>query len=43
MEPIRNAIAHNRPLTLAPIRVSEYSLSFSKVMEKVRNSDRKGF
>ncbi|MBS3079147.1 hypothetical protein J4218_03430 [Candidatus Pacearchaeota archaeon] len=38
MEPIRNAIAHNRPLTLAPIRVTEYSLSFSKVMEKVKNS-----
>jgi tetratricopeptide (TPR) repeat protein len=41
MEPIRNAIAHNRPLTLAPIRVTEYSLSFSKVMEKVKNSSKK--
>lgn len=41
MEPIRNAIAHNRPLSLAPLRVSEYSISFSKVMEKVRNSSRK--
>jgi len=41
MEPIRNAIAHNRPLSLAPIRVNEYSLSFSKVMEKVKNSSRK--
>jgi len=36
MEPIRNAIAHNRPLTIAPIRVTEYSMSFSKVMEKIR-------
>ncbi len=37
MEPIRNAIAHNRPLTVAPIRVSEYSMSFSKVMEKIKS------
>lgn len=36
MEPIRNAIAHNRPLTLAPIRVNEYSQSFLKVMDKVK-------
>jgi tetratricopeptide (TPR) repeat protein len=36
MEPIRNAIAHNRPLRLAPIRVTEYSMSFSKVMEKIK-------
>lgn len=36
MEPIRNAIAHNRPLKIAPIRVSEYSISFSKVMEKIK-------
>ena len=37
MEPIRNAIAHNRPLRIAPIRVTEYSMSFSKVMEKIKN------
>ncbi len=36
MEPIRNAIAHNRPLSSAPIRVREYSLTFQKVMDKVR-------
>ena len=39
MEPIRNAIAHNRPLRIAPIRVSEYSISFSKVMEKIKKRD----
>ena len=37
MEPIRNAIAHNRPLKIAPVRVTEYSVSFSKVMEKIKN------
>lgn len=42
MEPIRNAIAHNRPLTIAPIRVSEYSISFSKVMEKIKNTKKPG-
>ena len=39
MEPIRNAIAHNRPLRIAPIRVSEYSMSFSKVMDKVKKKE----
>ncbi len=36
MEPIRNAIAHNRPLTNAPIRVRDYYFSFQKVIEKVK-------
>tara|TARA_Y100000310_G_C20661528_1_gene805063 strand:+ start:1013 stop:1753 length:741 start_codon:yes stop_codon:yes gene_type:complete len=36
MEPIRNAIAHNRPLTNAPIRVRDYHFSFQKVIDKVR-------
>src|SRR3989338_6112562 len=36
MEPIRNAIAHNRPLTTAPVRVSEYHLGFQKIIDKVR-------
>jgi len=36
LEPIRNAIAHNRPLTNAPSRVREYNLTFQKVMDKVR-------
>lgn len=36
MEPIRNAIAHNRPLTSAPIRVREYHLTFQKIMDRVR-------
>ncbi len=40
MEPIRNAIAHNRPLTNAPIRVREYHLGFQKIMEKVRGVNR---
>jgi tetratricopeptide (TPR) repeat protein len=38
MEPIRNAIAHNRPLTNAPLRVKEYYLRFLKVMDKVRDN-----
>lgn len=36
MEPIRNAIAHNRPLKNAPIRVRDYHLGFQKIIEKVR-------
>ena len=36
MEPIRNAIAHNRPLTNAPIRVRDYHFSFQKVIDKVK-------
>lgn len=36
MEPIRNAIAHNRPLSQAPVRVRDYHLTFEKVMNKVR-------
>ena len=36
MEPIRNAIAHNRPLTSAPIRVRDYHFSFQKIIDKVR-------
>lgn len=36
MEPIRNAIAHNRPLTNAPIRVGAYYSSFQKVIDKVK-------
>ncbi len=36
MEPIRNAIAHNRPLTNAPLRVKDYYFSFQKVMDKIR-------
>ena len=36
MEPIRNAIAHNRPLTSAPIRVGDYHSSFQKIIEKIR-------
>ena len=37
MEPIRNAIAHNRPLKNAPVRVNEYHLGFQKIIEKVKN------
>jgi len=40
MEPIRNAIAHNRPLTTAPKRVREYYLTFQKVMDKVRGKSK---
>ena len=36
MEPIRNAIAHNRPLTIAPVRVRDYHLGFQKIIDKVR-------
>mgnify|MGYP001583460294 CR=1 FL=1 len=36
MEPIRNAISHNRPLTNAPIRVRDYHLVFQKIIDKVR-------
>ena len=36
MEPIRNAIAHNRPLTSAPIRVRDYHFSFQKIIDKVK-------
>ncbi len=36
MEPIRNAIAHNRPLTNAPVRVRDYHFSFQKIIEKVK-------
>ncbi len=36
MEPIRNAIAHNRPLSQAPVRVRDYHLTFEKVMDKIR-------
>jgi len=36
MEPIRNAIAHNRPLSHAPVRVRDYHLTFEKIMDKVR-------
>ncbi|MFH1358626.1 MAG: hypothetical protein ABIH37_01935 [archaeon] len=36
MEPIRNAIAHNRPLTGAPVRVRDYHLGFQKIMDKIR-------
>jgi tetratricopeptide (TPR) repeat protein len=39
MEPIRNAIAHNRPLTVAPIRVREYSMTFSKILDKIKNKN----
>ncbi|MBD3252520.1 hypothetical protein GF386_02210 [Candidatus Pacearchaeota archaeon] len=38
MEPIRNAIAHNRPLSVAPVRVKEYSLTFQKIIDKVKKS-----
>jgi tetratricopeptide (TPR) repeat protein len=38
MEPIRNAIAHNRPLKNAPVRVSDYHHSFQKIIEKVKGS-----
>ncbi|MEN9626420.1 MAG: hypothetical protein RL557_748 [archaeon] len=37
MEPIRNAIAHNRPLRNAPVRVSDYHVSFQKIIEKVKH------
>lgn len=37
MEPIRNAIAHNRPLTNAPIRIRDYHFSFQKIIDKVKN------
>jgi tetratricopeptide (TPR) repeat protein len=36
MEPVRNAIAHNRPLTSAPVRVKEYYQTFQKVLDKAR-------
>lgn len=36
MEPIRNAIAHNRPLNEASVRVKECCIRFQKVMEKVK-------
>jgi len=36
MEPIRNAIAHNRPLTRAPVRLRDYHLSFQKIIDKVK-------
>jgi tetratricopeptide (TPR) repeat protein len=36
MEPIRNAIAHNRPLSQAPVRVRDYHLGFQKIMDKIR-------
>src|SRR3989344_6104404 len=36
MEPIRNAIAHNRPLKNAPVRVKDYHASFQKIIEKVK-------
>lgn len=42
MEPIRNAIAHNRPLTSAPIRVRDYHFSFQKIMDKVRGRVKSG-
>ncbi|MAG02772.1 hypothetical protein CMI42_05525 [Candidatus Pacearchaeota archaeon] len=38
MEPIRNAIAHNRPLTNAPVRVRDYHITFQKIIEKVRGN-----
>ncbi|MEK6872302.1 MAG: hypothetical protein AABX16_05345 [Nanoarchaeota archaeon] len=38
MEPIRNAIAHNRPLQNAPVRVTDYHASFQKIFEKVKGS-----
>jgi hypothetical protein len=37
MEPIRNAIAHNRPLRAAPIKVKEYSITFEKILDKLKN------
>jgi len=36
MEPIRNAIAHNRPLTNAPVRVKDYHQTFQKIIDKIR-------
>lgn len=39
MEPIRNAIAHNRPLTNAPVRVRDYHFSFQKIIEKVKGEN----
>jgi len=36
MEPIRNAIAHNRPLEQAPVRVRDYHLTFEKIIDKIR-------
>jgi len=41
MEPIRNAIAHNRPLTNAPVRVKEYYLHFQRVMDKMKMRNEK--
>ncbi len=41
MEPIRNAIAHSRPLTIAPMRVKEYSLNFKEILDKIKNKDLK--
>lgn len=40
MEPIRNAIAHNRPVKIAATRVNEYYLSFSKIFSKVKNKEK---
>ena len=40
MEPIRNAIAHNRPLTNAPVRVRDYHFSFQKIIDRVRGKTR---
>jgi len=40
MEPIRNAIAHNRPLSQAPVRVRDYHLTFEKIINKVRGRAR---
>jgi len=37
MEPIRNAIAHNRPLSEAPIIVRDCNIKFQKIIEKVKN------
>lgn len=39
MEPIRNAIAHNRPLTSAPVRVRDYHLGFQKIIDRVRGKN----
>ncbi|MBR9704990.1 hypothetical protein GOV12_06260 [Candidatus Pacearchaeota archaeon] len=41
MEPIRNAIAHNRPVKIAATRVNEYYLSFSKIFSRVKNNKEK--
>ncbi len=39
MEPIRNALAHNRPLNNAPLRITEYYLHFKKVLDKVKTKN----